>query len=100
LQDLMHRYIEKFVLCPNCRLPETEYKIKNELISHKCAACGAKEPVDMQHKLCNYILAENKKEKKNSKGKKVRLDPSLRSLKSPHQNDVLSPGLLYSFAGR
>lgn len=70
LQELMHRYIEKFVLCPNCRLPETEYKIKNEIISHKCAACGAKEPVDMQHKLCNYILAENKKEKKNNKDKK------------------------------
>jgi hypothetical protein len=60
----MHRYIEKFVLCPNCGLPETEYKIKSDCIYHKCAACGAKEMVDMSHKLCNYILAENKKAKK------------------------------------
>ena len=58
LQELMHRYIEKFVLCPNCGLPETEYKIKSDCIYHKCAACGAKEMVDMSHKLCNYILAE------------------------------------------
>jgi translation initiation factor 5 len=76
LQDLMHRYIERFVLCPNCNLPETDYKIKNDAIWHKCAACGAKEMVDMSHKLCNYILAEDKKAKKDSKkskkGDKVR----------------------------
>jgi translation initiation factor 5 len=68
LQELIHKYIEGFVLCPNCRLPETDYKIKNDMIYHKCAACGAKEMVDMSHKLTNYILAEHKKEKK-SKGK-------------------------------
>jgi translation initiation factor 5 len=68
LQELMHRYIEKFVLCPTCRLPETKYKIKSDTIYHSCAACGAKDMVDMSHKLCNYILAENKKAKKD-KGK-------------------------------
>ena len=70
LQDLVHRYIEKFVLCPNCNLPETEYKIKSGAIYHKCAACGAKEMVDMTHKLCKFILAEDKKDKKGSKKKK------------------------------
>jgi hypothetical protein len=56
-------------LCPNCGLPETDYKIKSDVIYHKCAACGAKEMVDMSHKLCNYILAEDKKAKKENKGK-------------------------------
>lgn len=74
LQELVHRYIEKFVLCPNCRLPETEYKIKSDVIYHRCAACGAKEMVDMSHKLCNYILAENKKAKKAGKGKDKKKD--------------------------
>jgi translation initiation factor 5 len=69
LQDLINRYVEKFVLCPNCGLPETEYKIKNDAIYHKCAACGAKDMVDMAHKLCNYILAEDKKAKKEAKAK-------------------------------
>jgi translation initiation factor 5 len=68
LQDLIKKYIDKFVLCPNCSLPETEYKIKHEIIYHNCKACGARESVDMTHKLCNYILAENKKVKKK-KGK-------------------------------
>ena len=61
LQQLMHKYIELFVLCPNCRLPETEYKIKSGAVYHKCMACGAKEMVDMSHKLCTYILAQDKK---------------------------------------
>jgi len=51
LQQLVHKYIEMFVLCPSCSLPETEYKIKSEIIHHKCAACGAKEMVDMTHKV-------------------------------------------------
>ena len=67
LQDLMHRYIEKFVLCPNCRLPETDYKIKNGAIFHRCKACGSKEMVDMSHKLCTFILKEAKTAKKDKK---------------------------------
>jgi len=72
LQQMIHKYIELFVLCPNCRLPETEYKIKSGLIHHKCAACGHKEMVDMTHKLTTYILAQDKKAKADAKkaGKK------------------------------
>ncbi len=72
LQQMIHRYVETFVLCPNCRLPETDYKIKSGIISHKCMACGAKEMVDMSHKLCTYILAQDKKAKQEAKksGKK------------------------------
>jgi translation initiation factor 5 len=69
LQKLIRVYIDKFVLCPNCNLPETDYKIKNDIVWHRCKACGAKEMVDMQHKLCNYILATDKKDKKVAKGK-------------------------------
>jgi translation initiation factor 5 len=70
LQNLIKKYIDIFVLCPNCGLPETDYKIKSECIYHKCAACGAKEMVDMSHKLCTYILAQDKKAKKEAKAKK------------------------------
>lgn len=72
LQQLVHKYIQLFVLCPNCGLPETEYKVKNGLIHHKCAACGAKEMVDMTHKLCTFILAQDKKARSDAKkdGKK------------------------------
>ena len=64
LQDKLSVYIEKFVLCPACKLPETSYKIKHEIIYHNCLACGAREPCDMQHKLTTYILKQHKIEKK------------------------------------
>ena len=46
LQIRLRTYIEKFVLCQNCRYPESpKYKIKEGVIYHKCAACGHKTMV-------------------------------------------------------
>lgn len=70
LQDKLSVYIEKFVLCPSCKLPETDYKIRNEIIYHQCVACGARSPVDMQHKLTTFILKNYKIEKKAREKKK------------------------------
>ena len=59
LQHLLNVFIDKFVLCPKCHLPETALVVKKDgLVLHKCSACGAKEPVDMSHKLCTFILKE------------------------------------------
>lgn len=80
LQNAIKKYIDVFVLCPQCGLPETDYKIKSGCIYHKCMACGAKEMVDMNHKLCTYILAQDKKakaeKKKGDKGKDKKGDKS------------------------
>jgi translation initiation factor 5 len=78
LQNLLCRYIEHFVLCQQCKLPETHYKIKNGVIFQKCMACGNKASVDMSHKLTTFVLAQHKKAKqaeaqgakKEAKGKK------------------------------
>merc|ERR1712161_77238 len=67
LQNLVHIYVQGFVLCPNCNLPETKYKIKGGCIFHNCAACGAKDMLDMSHKLCTFILAQDKKDKEKKK---------------------------------
>ena len=46
LQDLTYKFIDMFVLCPNCHLPETKLKVegkkKNVEIFHVCHACGHK----------------------------------------------------------
>ncbi len=57
-----------------CSLLLAEYKIKGDAIYHKCYACGAKEMVDMSHKLCTYIVNTAKKAKKN-KDKEKEKDP-------------------------
>ena len=70
LQQHLDTFIDKFVLCPTCLLPETKLSIKNGNIYHKCKACGAKNLVDMSHKLCKFILSQHKAAKKDSKGDK------------------------------
>lgn len=67
LQNHLSKYIEGFVLCKQCKLPEAHYKIKAGIISQKCAACGNKDTVDMTHKLTTFILAQEKKKKSDSK---------------------------------
>lgn len=87
LQQLVHKYVELFVLCPNCRLPESKYKIKNGSIFHKCAACGAKEMVDMSHKLCTYIVNSAKKSKKASVTKEKDSKDKKRSKKDKKKDE-------------
>jgi len=88
LQQLVFRYIQKFVLCPECKLPETDYKIKSEAIFHKCAACGAKELVDMDHKLTTFILGNVKKAKL---AKKAQQDKEEKKKKKNKKEDEVTP---------
>jgi translation initiation factor 5 len=67
LQEKIRVYIEKFVLCPTCHLPETHYKIKDGVIYQKCLACGSKGACDMSHKLTTFIIAQHKKAKAEAK---------------------------------
>ena len=70
LQQLLDIFIDKFVLCPKCLLPETELLIKKDNIFHNCNACGFLGMVDMTHKLCTFILQVHNAEKKLKKSKK------------------------------
>lgn len=76
LQSSLDGFIEKFVLCPSCKNPETDLVIsKDGSIDRLCKACGAKLPVDMNHKLVQFILKNpgeygSKKNKKDKKAKK------------------------------
>jgi translation initiation factor 5 len=67
LQQHLCKYIDNFVLCRNCRYPETHYRVKDEIIDQKCLACGHRETVDMTHKLCTFILGNYKRAKDAAK---------------------------------
>ena len=70
IQELVYKYIDMFVLCPECGNPETSYAIKNS-IRKKCNACGRSKRIDMTHKLCSHIKKKNDCElKKKRKEKK------------------------------
>jgi translation initiation factor 5 len=75
LRELLDSFIDKFVLCPSCKNPETELVItgkgNNEDVHRDCKACGRQNGVDMRHKLVTFILKNPPKKKvKGGKGGK------------------------------
>jgi len=56
LQDLLDVFINKFVLCGECRNPETALIIKNSHVFRECKACGKRTEIDKGHKLSSFII--------------------------------------------
>jgi translation initiation factor 5 len=40
IADTIYPFIDAFVLCPTCRLPELDYSVKKSALRAKCSACG------------------------------------------------------------
>eukprot|EP00040_Diaphanoeca_grandis_P013839 m.69932 g.69932 ORF g.69932 m.69932 type:complete len:238 (-) comp24158_c0_seq1:647-1360(-) len=61
LEELLHKFIEKFVLCSCCRLPECNTEVqrrtkKKVAVTMRCRACGfAKDLAPSLHKLVGFI---------------------------------------------
>jgi len=56
LQSQIFEYIDIFVLCECCRLPETIYRLGKNHVYHKCASCGHKSKIE--HRLNKFIIKE------------------------------------------
>lgn len=81
LQDILDSFIQKYVLCSNCKNPETDLHVstKRQQISTTCKACGHFAELNTRDKLAAYIIkcppgsgmtqAANGKESKKSKRK-------------------------------
>ena len=59
MQELLDKFIKKYVLCPKCKLPEIHGKIKvkkdkNE-IKCTCRSCGTISKLDSTHDFATYI---------------------------------------------
>merc|ERR1711920_1151499 len=55
-QEMLDKFIHKYVLCQNCSLPEIDLVIKKGFIAAKCAACGWSGDLDNGHKLAKFIV--------------------------------------------
>jgi len=74
MQNLLSKFIDIFVLCPRCKLPEIKLSVEGEKIVIDCAACGVNSVLKTAHKLATfiikyppYVLDKDKKEKKKDK---------------------------------
>ncbi|KXB02266.1 translation initiation factor IF-2 subunit beta [candidate division MSBL1 archaeon SCGC-AAA261F17] len=45
VQDRINRYVEEFVLCPECKKPDTKLVKEGRITLLKCEACGARSSV-------------------------------------------------------
>merc|ERR1711920_149658 len=54
-QSLVDKFIDRYVLCVGCHLPEIDMVVKKGTIIGACKACGWSGDLDQQHKLATYI---------------------------------------------
>merc|ERR1712187_850602 len=54
-QEMLDKFIAKYVCCPNCRLPEIDLAVKKGIIQGKCLACGWADRLDNSHRLASFI---------------------------------------------
>ena len=45
IQQKVDEYVKIFVLCPDCKKPDTKLIKEDKILSIKCMACGAKHPI-------------------------------------------------------
>eukprot|EP00918_Siedleckia_nematoides_P045039 GHVU01098553.1.p1 GENE.GHVU01098553.1~~GHVU01098553.1.p1 ORF type:complete len:352 (+),score=80.43 GHVU01098553.1:372-1427(+) len=56
LQLLIDKFIHTYVLCPNCKLPETDLEVNKGLVMGSCNACGHHAVLDNTHKVAKFIV--------------------------------------------
>ena len=54
IQKIIYDFIENFVLCDKCGLPELKHKAYDKNILNKCLSCGEKYLTKSNHKIKNY----------------------------------------------
>jgi len=45
INSKIEQYVNIFVLCPDCKKPDTKLMRENKILVIKCMACGAKHPI-------------------------------------------------------
>jgi translation initiation factor 5 len=67
---VLDKYIEKYILCPKCKLPEMHMLVVNNIINGKCDSCPFVGTLDNIHRLTAYILKKPPVAKNMATGKK------------------------------
>merc|ERR1711918_13583 len=68
---LIDKFIDKFVLCPKCKLPEIDTTVKKGVYLGGCKACGWAGDMDNSHKLVKFIIQTHEGDKSGGKRDKT-----------------------------
>lgn len=71
LTKTLDKFIDMYILCPTCKLPETRISVKAKKVNARCASCGFNGPIEHGHRLEKQIVNLHKQQKQEDKsGKK------------------------------
>jgi translation initiation factor 5 len=56
IEEYLYDYINKFVMCPNCNIPELMYKIESRNVCACCSACGKNNNIQYNTKINRKVL--------------------------------------------
>lgn len=73
LQKHLDKFIHKYVLCPKCKYPEIDIKVKSGMVGARCAACGWAGDLDNAHPLAKVIV-KDMSDDSGKKGKKSKAE--------------------------
>ncbi|KAF8819388.1 putative eukaryotic initiation factor-5 [Cardiosporidium cionae] len=67
---ILDKFIEMYVLCEACRLPEMDIYVRKNILVSKCNACGNLSSLDITHKAATYMIRNPPGESTSTMGKK------------------------------
>ena len=56
LSQIVTKFIEEFILCPKCALPELSYLVRSSYIRGSCRACGGRDKLELESKFKQYVI--------------------------------------------
>jgi len=87
LQEYLYGFLDFFILCPSCKLPELQHKFKSSKVGAKCFGCGWKGKLSSSHKVMKYIY---KHPMKTAKGKPP-VKPTPTVMEGTDKKDLKTP---------
>lgn len=64
LKETLRKFIDKYILCLKCSLPELDFQCKKKAMRIKCRACGHSEMCDLTDRVYKFIHQEEMTQKK------------------------------------
>ena len=63
VHGLVRKFVDGWVLCGRCKLPETRLEVGRTKVTFDCKACGARRGASAEHKLTSFIVGNPPDEK-------------------------------------
>ena len=74
LRKVLDKFIDKYICCPKCKLPEMHMQVAGDRILGKCDSCPFVGDLDNKHRLAAFIIKKPPLAKNMASGKVVKVE--------------------------